>query len=462
MEDVNELFPCKQLPADAGQQKLIGLYEQATDGVWLQRVKVPAGRLSAAQWRRLASVAESFSSSTPLHLTTRQDIEIHKLVPGDIPLLQRGLAIAGMTCFQAAGDTFRNTTVCTCSGTAGHADLAPLASAIEQTLAGLDGVYALPRKFKISLSCSRDCGQPWINDLGFVFKHRDGQVGFEVIGAGSLGAKPATGILLYEWIDAEHILAMTQAAVKVFALHGDRENRRKARLRHVRERLGDEQFAALLDEAFAAALSQRDWPPVSLPAGDDGLTESLTLNFANGDVSPNQARALADIASSEGFAVRIANQHRIVVFGPVGGKLAEMPTRYPMLATAAALKVSVVACPGKRWCRHAIAHTNELADTIREQCADVLPEGSTVCISGCPNGCSHPAVADFGLTGRIATIDGEKTEVFDLMAGGGMGHDARLAQKLAEKLTVDQVIAEIRRIAGSAPVQRAGKLEAET
>ena len=85
------LFPCTRLPEDAHQAKLIGLYAQAQDGLWLQRVKIPGGRLGPTQWAGLAELAREFTPKTPLHLTTRQDIEIHDLTPDQIPGVQRRL-----------------------------------------------------------------------------------------------------------------------------------------------------------------------------------------------------------------------------------------------------------------------------------------------------------------------------------------------------------------------------------
>ena len=103
-----------------------------------------------------------------------------------------------------------------------------------------------------------------------------------------------------------------------------------------------------------------------------------------------------------------------------------------------------MACPGKRWCVHGLVHTNEVADRIRQKCSDILPAGATVCISGCPNGCAHPAVADIGLSGRVTKdSQGQPVEAFDIRTGGGMGHDDRLAVPIAQKVATENVVDEI-------------------
>jgi len=118
-ENKMKLFPCSQIPENPGDAKLIGLYKQIQEGKWLQRLKISGGRLTSKQWRKLAEIAREFTPETPLHLTTRQDMEIHDLQADQIPEVQLGLESVGLTTFTAAGDTPRNIIVCPCSGTVG-------------------------------------------------------------------------------------------------------------------------------------------------------------------------------------------------------------------------------------------------------------------------------------------------------------------------------------------------------
>ena len=173
----------------------------------MQRVRVAGGVLAADQWRALGKIAANFAHETPLHLTTRQDIELHNLTAGKVPPAQEALAAVGLTGLGAGGDSLRNITVCPCSGILSNSvGLHPLARLIYDNLQGDEGILALPRKFKISLSCCLGCGQPWINDLGFVVRRQDSQYGFQLIGAGSLGRAPATGIVLFDWLPPEDVV----------------------------------------------------------------------------------------------------------------------------------------------------------------------------------------------------------------------------------------------------------------
>jgi sulfite reductase (ferredoxin) len=443
-------FPCGGVPDDAGIARLVGLYPQVQEGLWMQRVKVLGGALTGPQWRALAQIVREQTPTAPLHLTTRQDVELHDVAADRVGAVQTALAEASLTSLGACGDTLRNVTVCPCSGAAeGTADLAPLAWRIRALLESIEGIYSLPRKFKISLSACEDaCAQPWINDLGFVAEQHDGQWFFRAVVAGSLGARPGTGMLYADRILAREVPALCLAAVTVFAAHGDRERRTRARLRHVRQRLGDDAFRALLDDAFDAARADHEWPDVELPEATGGLAARVTLTFANGDVTPAAADALAALTDRDDLAVRIANHHRVILLGPDEQVLREALSAHEVLADASRPQAAVVACPGKRWCSRGLTDTNGLADRIRAEVGGVLPAGTTVCISGCPNGCAHSGVADVGLNGGAATVEGERREVYDIRVGGGMGRDDRLGERIEQKAAVDRVIEVIRQQGG--------------
>lgn len=423
-------FPCGAIPDDPDAARLVGLYPQRQEGLWMQRVRVPGGRLEGRQWRALADIARRHTPDTPLHLTTRQDIELHDLTSGAVPQVQSALAEADLSCVGACGDTLRNITICPGSGLcAGSVDAEPIARAVHQALSELAGLFAMPRKFKISFSaCGHSCGKPWINDLGFVAA--DG--GLAAIGAGSLGARPGMGIRLFERIEVRHAAAAALAAVKLFIEHGDRKNRTRARLRHVRERVGDAEFLRMLTAAFERERDGRDWPEIDL-AKADGNVEPLILTFVDGDVSAAAADALAEIQDRARMEVRIDISHRVIVFAAATEGAAAVAER-PALAEAAAEGVTIVACPGTHCCSRGLADSRGLAGEIRARFGEKL-SGKLVCISGCPNNCGHSAVADIGLTGRIATIDGERQQAFDLFTGGGRGESDQLARPAGTKLT---------------------------
>ncbi|HAU38790.1 MAG TPA: hypothetical protein DCX07_13870 [Phycisphaerales bacterium] len=410
----------------------------------MQRVKVPGGALTGDQWRGLAEIVRRFTPDTPLHLTTRQDLEIHDLSDVQVPAVQHRLATLGLTSVGACGDTLRNLTVCPCSGVrAGCPDLLPLAQQIRRELEAYRGIFSLPRKFKISLSaCREGCAKPWINDLAFVAQRRGGAWGFRAIVAGSLGARPATGVELTDFLEACDAAPLALAAVRLFEAHGDRSNRAKARLRHVRERLGDEAFLAMLRDELAKVKSERNWPVALLREPAEPFEAHASLGLPNGDLLPDAADELGALADDPRLRIRVGLDHRVAVFARDERTLREAIAR-PALALPAEQRAVILACPGTRWCSRALVETNALAERIRRELGSRLPAGAMVCVSGCPNGCAHTAVADFGLSGVATTRDGQRIEAFNLLTGGGRGRTAALAQPAESKLTGDEVLRAI-------------------
>ena len=264
--------------------RLLGVYPQKQDGLFMQRIRIPGGRISWPQWRRIAGLAAGYTPGVPLHLTTRQDIELHDVTHESIPAVHEGLAEAALMIFGAGGDSVRNMTVCAgCDLCRDAFDLLPLARLVQSHLEQQPVIFNLGRKFKISFSgCEQACARPWVSDLGFIAQ-ANGL--FTVIGAGSLGAKPAPGIRLYEDLPAGDILPLCVAALEFFEKSGERENRRRARFRHVREKFGDRNFLAELDTRFEQLKARQGWPDI-VPAAADGRSKLLhRLQLPNGNIS---------------------------------------------------------------------------------------------------------------------------------------------------------------------------------
>lgn len=415
----------------------------------MQRVKILGGVLQSRQWRGLAEIARRYTRTQRLHLTTRQDIEIHDVTAEQIPSVQRAIADLQLTGIGACGDTLRNITVCPCSGIVSDTvELQPLAWAIRHHLEEWEGIYSLPRKCKISLSCGRrNCSaQPWINDLGFITKHRNGVWGCKVVGAGSLGARPNTAIRLFDWISIEDVPACAKAVLHIFYQLGDRQNRNRARLRHVREHLGDREFTLRIREEFERE-KQSPYPEkIHLPESIQSFTEVVRLQFANGDINVEAANALAALADREEFVVRIANQHQVWMFARDVNPLRTILHEYPALHEAAQPQPAIIACPGIRSCNRALTDTNGLANRIRREFTGDKFHNMTVCISGCPNGCAHSAVAPIGLVGVLTKRQDHREQAYNVYVNGGMGRDEALAQLQERKLSCQDVIESIREI----------------
>jgi sulfite reductase beta subunit-like hemoprotein len=352
-------------------------------------------------------------------VTTRQDIELHNLSADNAVEVQRRLSDVGLRTVGAGGDSIRNITACSgCDLDSTSGDVAAAAQAVDERLRRM--TFDLPRKFKISFSgCSVACAKPWLNDLGFL-RQRDDL--FTVIGAGSLGPKPALGIELYRDLPAEHVVPLCVAALEFFAEEADRVNRHRARFRHVRERMGDEVFRRELDRRFADVKASKEWPNVELQVRTQYRDVQLLwkLQLPNGDISAADAVELADIAEKADAELRINIEHGLELYGRKAFRLPEHLARLEGRAV-------VIACPGASTCSKGIINSQAAADSIRKALDKGDTSGVRVCISGCPNNCAHSAAAEIGFVGMKRKEGGEAVECLRVFVAGGNGCSERLA-----------------------------------
>jgi len=138
--------------------------------------------LTSEQVQKISDLSSTLGDGI-LHITTRQDVQLHGVCIQDTPKAMRGLLDVGLTTKGGGGNTVRNVTACPYAGICSQEcfDVTEYAYAVTAYLIKLTGSYNLPRKYKISFSgCRADCGLAQISDLGFVAEIRDGQPGFRV------------------------------------------------------------------------------------------------------------------------------------------------------------------------------------------------------------------------------------------------------------------------------------------
>ncbi|MGH8772083.1 MAG: hypothetical protein ACREV2_13040, partial [Burkholderiales bacterium] len=180
-----------------------GIYGQRQEGVNMVRIKIPGGLLNPVQLEAIAEALERWSEHDSVHITTRQDIQMHYVPLGQTPEVLRHLAKAGLTTREACGNTIRNVTACVLAGVCPrqHVDVNEhLNGAVAHFLRNPLN-QQLPRKFKISFSaCEADCAQALMHDLGIVAVKQDGRFGFRVTAGGGLGHKPREAIVIEPFI----------------------------------------------------------------------------------------------------------------------------------------------------------------------------------------------------------------------------------------------------------------------
>ncbi|HTJ83012.1 MAG TPA: nitrite/sulfite reductase [Polyangiaceae bacterium] len=437
------------------------------DALGMQRIKIPLGKLSAEQLDVMADLAEEYSDGI-LHVTTRQDIQLHFVHIEDTPDLMRRLAAVGVTTREACGNSVRNVTACSLAGVCGDAafDVSPYAHAATWFLMGHDDTQDFGRKFKIAFSgCAEHaCGATNFHDLGAIATSRvvDGKTvrGFQVVVGGGLGSVPHPAKPLEDFVPEEELLPTIQAVCRLFSRYGERENRARARLKFVIKKMGIDEFRRLAREERTKLKSDPRWtdylakldvvtekplrPPSKLTAPGSAAFERwrktnvvaqvqegyvvATATLPLGDMSVKQARALSDIARRFTGDTMRATIDQNLLFRWVSE--ADLPELHAALVAiglgepGAGTITDITACPGTDTCKLGISSSRGLASELRRRLTviqdDMAPAARALHIktSGCFNSCGQHHVADMGFLGVSRNVGGRRVPHFQVVVGG--------------------------------------------
>lgn len=443
-----------------------GIYGQRQQGVQMIRIKLPFGRVTTKQLRRIADISDEYASSN-LHATTRQDIQIHFVSLDRTPELWAKLEQDDVTTREACGNTVRNITA---SATAGIDpdelfDVSPYAYEMYQYFLRNPICQEMGRKIKIAFSNNeKDTAYTFIHDLGFIPKLSGDKRGFKVLVGGGLGATPVLAHTAYEFLPEDQLIPFSETVLRVFDRYGERTRRMKARLKFLIDEIGFEKFMQLVEEERTAIksktykINQDVLPdpelPEFVPTHELGLPDEVRYNrwhrsnviaqkqegffgvyvkLPLGNLASDTARAFADVvdqfASSElritinqGYLIRFvkpeALRHLFLALDKLG--LAE-----PGFDSVA----DVTACPGTESCNLGISSSTgialELERVLTEEYPDLIYNSDIkIKISGCPNSCGQHGLASIGFYG--STIKDKSNNVLPalvILLGGGKLRD---------------------------------------
>ena len=418
-----------------------GIYGQRQPGVQMVRIKLPFGRLTTQQLRRIADISDEYASSN-LHATTRQDIQIHHVSLDRTPELWTRLEEDGVTIREACGNTVRNVTASATAGVDPNEpfDVSPYAYETFKYFLRNPICQDMGRKFKISFSASdEDTAYAYIHDVGLIPKIRDNERGFKVYIAGGLGANPYLAVPVYDFLHEDKVIPFIEGVLRVFDRYGERTRRMKARFKFLLENLGLERFIELLEEE-SKALSVHTYkfdrnilpPPVIAPElngvarpvidekkfedwkttnviaqkqeGYFGVYVKVTL----GNISSDQARKFADIVDkyaanelrvtvNQGYLIRFVREKALP---HLFAALDELGLAEPGFDSVA----DITACPGSDTCNLGISSSYGVAaaleKVIKEEYPDLIFNNDIkIKISGCPNSCGQHTIASIGFHG---------------------------------------------------------------
>jgi len=468
------------------------------NGVYLQlhaymlRVAVPYGTMNSRQMRMLAHIARKYDRGYG-HFTTRQNIQYNWPKLSDTPDILADLATVEMHAIQTSGNCIRNVTADHFAGAAADevADPRPYAEILRQWSSVHPEFSFLPRKFKIAVTgAERDRAAIQVHDVGLHLKKNEaGEFGFDVYVGGGQGRTPMIAKKIRDFLPEEDLLSYTTAIMRVYNLHGRRDNKYKARIKILVHETGAEELARQVEAEFAElkntelklpdsdiraieayfappTLTERPEGWASLAAWkkadpdfarwvqqnvqphkhpDYGMvTISLKpIGGIPGDATDVQMEAAADLAEEFGFdEIRVTHEQNLVLPHVA---LADLESVYRALlqsglATAnSGLITDIIACPGLDYCALANARSIPLAQEISNRFG--APERQAeigelkIKISGCINACGHHHVGHIGLLG----VEKKGTELYQITLGGSGDENTSIGEIIGRGFEPEKV-----------------------
>ncbi|NTZ89365.1 nitrite/sulfite reductase [Agrobacterium tumefaciens] len=468
------------------------------NGVYLQlhaymlRVAIPYGTLNSQQMRMLAHIARKYDRGYG-HFTTRQNIQYNWPKLSDTPDILSELSSVEMHALQTSGNCIRNVTADHFAGAAADevADPRPYAEILRQWSSVHPEFSFLPRKFKIAVTgAERDRAAIQVHDIGLHLKKNDkGEIGFAVYVGGGQGRTPMIAKKIRDFLPEEDLLSYTTAIMRVYNLHGRRDNKYKARIKILVHETGAEELSRQVEVEFAelkntelklpdvdiAAISAYFAPPElkNRPEGweslarwkkaDEGFARFVDQNVQPhkhpdygmvtislkpiggipGDATDEQMDLVADIAEEYAFdEIRISHEQNIILPHVA---LADLEPIYRALvgaglATAnAGLITDIIACPGLDYCALANARSIPLAQEISTRFGSherQLEIGELkIKISGCINACGHHHVGHIGLLG----VEKKGAELYQITLGGSGDENTSIGEIIGRGFEPDRV-----------------------
>ncbi|MFN6944394.1 MAG: nitrite reductase [Cytophagaceae bacterium] len=454
-----------------------GVYGQRQQGVQMIRIKLPFGKVTPDQLVRIADISDRYASSN-LHLTTRQDIQIHYVKLENSPIVWNELEEVGVTLREACGNTVRNITASAEAGIdpAEPFDVSPYAYEHFRHFLRNPICQEMGRKFKMSFSSSdADNAFGFMHDLGFIpkVKTEGGKEirGFKVFVGGGLGAQAYHAHVAYEFLPEDQIIPFTEAVIRVFDRYGERTKRNKARMKFLINNIGFEEFMRLVElerKTVKTNSYTADREILGAPVLPEGAFSEVDpvdkrkfetfvktnvfeqkqkgyfgvyIKLHLGDMPSDQAREFASIAKkyaaddiritvNQGYLLKFVKKEALAALFNDLDKIGLAEPGFDSI-------MDITACPGTDTCNLGISSSTgisaELERMLKSEFSDlVFNKNIKIKISGCMNACGQHTVANIGFHGMSMKNGPYVLPAMQLLLGGGLEPDG--TGSLADKV----------------------------
>lgn len=461
----------------AGQLKSnrvpMGIYEQRKNQHYMLRLRCAGGLVTPKQLAKIAFVGHQLSTSH-LHVTTRQEIQIHNVdIEDAIPALKK-LEKVGISSAGGGGNTVRNMMVDDRSGLTADEefDVYPYVEELTSRLIAEKDSFTMPRKYKVAIDTSvATANYSYIADLGLQARIKDGQRGFRVLIAGSAASNAHTGWEVFDFLPEKDLYRAAKALKNWFHKYGNRRNRHKARMRYVFYKYGTEEAKRLYLEEFkelkkdgsidfeAPALPlehhKPNFPPLKAPTdfetwkrryahkqtNAEGLKENLWYAYIPLRHGNNSTDFFAEVAEylgnygndvirftkKEQIQVRNIPEEYLTNIYAFFKKLGVYQIDYPVVVT------NLTCCTGADTCRLGICLPKGAIDGIAKQLLnsnlnlDAIPDFE-LRMNGCTNICALATWGDLGFSGRVGRVGDDPYPVYTIWLPVKGKHEIDLQQ----------------------------------
>lgn len=480
-----------------------GIYGQRQPGVQMVRIKLPFGKVTFKQLLRIADVSDEYASHN-LHLTTRQDIQIHFVSLDRTPQLFADLSKDDITMREACGNTVRNVTASPAAGIDPKEpfDVSPYAHAAFEFFLRNPICQDMARKFKIAFSSSEeDTAFAYANDVGLIPKvNEKGERGFRVYLGGGLGAQPFLAALVEEFLPEDQLIPYIESVIRVFDRYGERNNRNKARLKYVIQKIGLDEVVRLAKEERIANKVKTypinrdaiDNPVIPEPVLIPEVTIDNPLRYEQwlitntfeqkqkgfygvyikvtvGDIPTDLARKMVEairpyvadeirVTQNQGLLLKYVRKEALPALYVA---LTELNMSAPGFDSVA----DVTTCPGTDTCNLGISNSMTLARVLedviyREYEEFVVNRDIKIKISGCMNSCGQHGIAHIGFHGSSLKAGLKVLPSVQVLLGGGtVGNGVGRAAERIVKVPAKRAVLVLRAVLDD---YKANSIEGET
>ena len=439
-------------------QKYQGLFYVApAQDSYMCRLRFPGGAIRSWQLRGLAEMADEMAGGFA-DVTTRANLQLREIGARNAVRIIMGLRDLGIINLGAGADNIRNVTASPLSGIDATEliETLPLARDMHYYIINHREMYGLPRKFNIAfdgggaISSLEDTNDIGFHAVRFLKPNAAGSAGdvlFQLALGGITGHRDFardTGVVA----KPEECVELAAAIVRVFLAHGDRTDRKKARLKYILDTWGSEKFLAETEKEVGRPLCRvpsEDFEPrrpddrhahVGVHPQRQPYLNYLGVVLPVGRIQSEQLRALADVAELCGNGdVRLTPWQNLLIANIPDERVDEAKARIEAMGLdwrVSSPRAGLIACTGNAGCKYAAANTKRdalaIADYVEQRLE--LDQPINIHVTGCSHSCAQHYIGDIGLLGANVELGDDVVEGYQVFVGGGYGERQQIGREL--------------------------------